>query len=70
MIFNRHSVTVCFMSGIVALPCRFNTALKPCVMLSDGHALIKVALLMDCLCVILKRELLGLEVRSAAGRRQ
>jgi hypothetical protein len=48
--------------------CCFNTAPKPPVMLSDGRAPIKAALLMNGLWVILERELLGLGVRSSAGR--
>lgn len=57
-----------FVSGMVVTPYRFNTVLKLHVILSDGHTPIKVALLMNCLCVIQKRELLGLRVRSSAGR--
>lgn len=61
VVFNKYSVTV-------VTPCRFDTALKLHVIPSDGRAPIKVALLMNCLCVIQKRELLGLGVRRSAGR--
>lgn len=57
-----------FVSGTVVTPYRFNTVLKLHVIPPDGHAPIKVALLMNCLCVIQKRELLDLGVRSSAGR--
>lgn len=46
VIFNKHSITVCFMSSMVVPLCRFNTALKLHVIPSDGGAAIKVALLM------------------------
>lgn len=68
VVFNKYSVMVYFVSVMVVTPCRFNTALKLHVIPSDGRAPIKVALLINCLCVIQKRELLGLGVRRSAGR--